>query len=330
MSLVAEREAPLGHRTNLLPPPSSQVHPRLLSAYSGAVVVGLLLMAVFGGLAYAGAAALVGVALFLFVFATGDRPQRTALFHRTADQRDLVAILGIYAIVIAFYRVAFVVIDNNDLLLFLSFAAGLLVGVAGPVVYTVWIRERPLASLGLSLTNLPRTVALALIFAAVQFAITLWGYDLPSTQDWVTLLGMALMVGVFESVFFRGFVQGRLQASFGAAPAVFGAALLYGWYHFGYGMGVEEMFFLSGLGIVYALAYITVENVLVLWPLLTPLGNLFAQLESGDLAGRLPWAALLGFMDVIAVMATVIWLARRHERKRLSAVTPPIRLAVSR
>lgn len=85
-------------------------------------------------------------------------------------------------------------------------------------------------------------------------------------------------------------------------------------------MGREELLFLSGLGIVYALAYLTVENVLVLWPLLTPLGNLFAQLESGDLAGRLPWAALLGFVDVIAVMATLIWFAHRHERKRSSAV----------
>ena len=136
---------------------------------------------------------------------------------------------------------------------------------------------------------------------------------------------MALMVGVFEAVFFRGFVQGRLQASFGAAPAVFGAALLYGWYHFGYGMGLEEMFFLSGLGIVYALAYLTVGNVLVLWPLLTPLGSLFAQLESGELTGRLPWAALLGFADVIAVMAAVIWFAHRHERRLAPEAVPPPR-----
>ena len=40
------------------------------------------------------------------------------------------------------------------------------------VVYTVWIRGRSSASLGLSLTNLPRVVVLALVFAAVQFSIT--------------------------------------------------------------------------------------------------------------------------------------------------------------
>jgi hypothetical protein len=128
------------------------------------------------------------------------------------------------------------------------------------------------------------------------------------------------MVGIFESIFFRGFVQGRLQAAYGGGPAIFGAALLYGVYHVGYGMGAEEILFLSGLGIVYALAYLAAGNLLVLWPLLTPLGSLFAQLEDGELTGRLPWASLAGFADVIGVFALVIWLAHRHERK--GALTP--------
>jgi hypothetical protein len=54
----------------------------------------------------------------------------------------------------------------------------------------------------------------------VQFALTLWRYELPTPVEWVPLLVMSLVVGAFEAVFFRGFVQGRLEASFGAAPAV--------------------------------------------------------------------------------------------------------------
>lgn len=59
----------------------------------------------------------------------------------------------------------------------------------------------------------------------------------PAPVDWVPLLVMALTVGVFESVFFRGFIQGRLEAALGAGPAVFGAAAMYAVYHVGYGMG---------------------------------------------------------------------------------------------
>lgn len=77
--------------------------------------------------------------------------------------------------------------------------------------------------------------------------------------------------------------------------------------------------FLFGLGIVYAIAYQLTGNTLVLWPLLTPLGSFFAQLSAGDLTGELPWASILGFADVLGLMALVIWLARRRERRRLAA-----------
>jgi membrane protease YdiL (CAAX protease family) len=126
---------------------------------------------------------------------------------------------------------------------------------------------------------------------------------------------MALMVGIFETIFFRGFIQGRLEISLETAPAVFGAAFLYGAYHVGYGMGLDAIVFLGGLGIVYALAYATANNFLLVFPLLTPVGSLFAQLDEGELVGRLPWAALLGFADVIAVTLTILWFARKHERK---------------
>jgi len=144
--------------------------------------------------------------------------------------------------------------------------------------------------------------------------MTLWGYDLPEPVDWVPLLVMSLVVGFFEALFFRGFVQGRLEASFGSGPAVTAAAVLYSLYHLGYGMGADEMVFLFGLGVVYAIAYRLVTNILVLWPLLTPLGAFFNNLEAGDI--DLPWASIAGFADVAAVMAGAIWFTRRHERTR--------------
>ena len=65
---------------------------------------------------------------------------------------------------------------------------------------------------------------------------------------------------------------------------------------------------------VYAVAYRLVENILVLWPLLTPIGGWFATMDAGDI--ELPWASLLGFADVLGLMALVIWLASKHQRRR--------------
>ena len=105
------------------------------------------------------------------------------------------------------------------------------------------------------------------MFGGVQFVIMFRGYALPAAVDWMPLLVLSLTVGVFEAVFFRGFVQGRLEDSFGTAAGVVGAATLYALYHVGYGMGSEEMLFLFGLGVVYAIAYRLVSNIIVLWPL---------------------------------------------------------------
>jgi uncharacterized protein len=223
----------------------------------------------------------------------------------------------LYVAVVGLFRLAFSVFTTDNMLwFFLTFAAGLMLGVAGPLLYQVGIRGGSLADLGIGARRWRSTLALSLLFAGVQFSITLWGYDLPRPVDWIPLLTMALPVGLFEAVFFRGFIQGRLEASFGVAPAVLGAAGLYGLYHVGYGMDGAEMFFLFALGIVYAAAYRLTENVLVLWPLLTPLGSFFAQLEAGDIRGELPWASMAGWGDVLGLMLLSVWLAHRREGKR--------------
>ena len=117
----------------------------------------------------------------------------------------------------------------------------------------------------------------------------------------------------------RGAVRGHLLPRLHPGPARgelwdrAGAAALYALYHVGYGMGVGDMGFLFALGVVYAIAYQLTSNVMVLWPLLTPLGGWFANLQAGDI--QLPWASVLGFADVLGLMALVIWLAYRHRRK---------------
>lgn len=231
------------------------------------------------------------------------------------DRTDLLVVGGFYLGVVGAFSLAFRFFTTDNVLgLFLSFAAGLLLGVVGPVVYQVWVRDGSLIDLGIGARNMRSTLAVGLSLAAVQFVITLWGIDLPQPVDWVPLLVMSVTVGLFEAVFFRGFVQNRLESSFGTGPGVAGAAVLYGLYHVGYGMGFDEIGFLVGLGVVYAVVFRLVGNVLVLWPLLTPVGSFFNNLEAGDIG--LPWASIAGFADVLVAMAVVIWFARRHIRKR--------------
>ena len=242
--------------------------------------------------------------------------------ERRVDRRDLITVLTLYVGVVASLTLAFRVFTvERTLGLFVFYATGLLVGVVGPVVYTVWIRRRPLADLGIRVDNWRQAVGLGVALAAVQFFLTLYGYDLPQPVDWVPLAVMALTVGLFEAIFFRGFIQTRLTASFGPVVGTGGAAALYALYHVGYGMGPTEMVFLFGLGVVYAVAYACVTNILVLWPLLLPMGSFFNTVQSGEIT--MPWAAILGFADILAVMFTAMWMAYRHER-RISGRSVPM------
>ena len=315
---VREREAALiGSSPIRMPdrPPSRT--DRTVKIWTVFVVAALLLMDVLDLTVYGIVIPVAACAVGLVASRVRRSDRSLAWVRNRVDRRDLLLIAALYLVVVGLFRLAFEVFTTDRVAgLFLSFAAALLIGVAGPVVYTKWVRGRPLASLGMGRQNLGRTVRLGLLFAGVQFAITLWGYDLPEPVDWVPLLVMALTVGLFEAIFFRGFIQGRLEDSLGLGPAVYLAAGLYALYHVGYGMGADEMVFLFGLGVVYAIAYRLAGNVLVLWPLLIPLGSFYAQLDSGDLVGDLPWGSVAGFADVLVAMGVVVWLAHRSERRR--------------
>ncbi|MCZ7529639.1 MAG: CPBP family intramembrane metalloprotease [Acidimicrobiia bacterium] len=284
----------------------------LAVAWVSFLVVALLALDIVEGVAWG--LIVPSAALVLVAIVPAMRP---ADEDRRIDRRDLVVVGSLYAGVVILFRIAFVAFGTDDVAgLFLAFAAGLVLGVVGPLIYSVRLRGRRLGSLGIGHHRLRETLLLGLLLAAVQFSMTLWGYDLPTPVDWVPLLVMSLVVGFFEAVFFRGFVQGRLQASFGTVAGIAVAAVLYSLYHVGYGMGADELVFLFGLGVVYAIAYSLVSNVLVLWPLLTPLGAFFNNLEAGDI--DLPWASIAGFADVAVVMGVAVLLAYRYDRKRAS------------
>lgn len=275
--------------------------------WSGWVVAALLMLDVVPGAWYA-VAVVTSASLLCLV------PGAVPSVAKTGDRTDLLAIAVVYVGVVTCLRIAFVGFTTDRVAgLFLSFAAALLLGVAGPVYYTIWRKGGRLSDLGLRTASWRTTVLLGLLFAGVQFALTLWGYDLPRPVDWVPLLVMALVVGVFETIFFRGFVQTMLESAFGPVAGIAGAAVLYGLYHVGYGMGGGELVFLTGLGIVYAVAFAQTRSAFILWPLLTPMGSFFNSVDDGDI--DLPWASIAGFVDVAAVMALAIWFGWRHSRR---------------
>ncbi|HXV71354.1 MAG TPA: CPBP family glutamic-type intramembrane protease [Acidimicrobiia bacterium] len=241
-------------------------------------------------------------------------------WHPSIDRRDLIAVALFYGGVVGLFRVAFVVFTpDRPVGFWLTVGAGMLLGVVGPISQQVGGRRRGLSSLGITRHHLAEALTLGLILAIAQFGAMIWGHQFGELVDWMPLLAFSLVVGFFEVFFFRGFIQTRLEASLGTGPSVAGAAVLYAIYHLGYGVGPEELWLLFGLGLVYAVAYRLVENIFVLWPVVTPL-NLFFNVEAIDI--DLPWSSMVTIAAIgVTMIAATLW-AHRHIKRRYASLVP--------
>lgn len=192
-----------------------------------------------------------------------------------------------------------------------------LFGVGLPLYWMVIIQHRPLADLGFTKRWLGLSLLLQLVFAALQYIGTLARTRLPSLEEFAPLVALALAIGFFEAVFWRGWVLLRLEESFGTIPAILVGSALYAAYHIGYGMPASEMIFLFFIGVMFAVVFRLTKNIFILWPIFQPMGQLVTLVKDGL---RLPLLASLGFFEVLIAMLVLVWLAGRYQKKYASRV----------
>jgi membrane protease YdiL (CAAX protease family) len=176
-------------------------------------------------------------------------------------------------------------------------------GIGLPALYTVLIRKRPLEDLGISSSQLLPSLFLGLLLAWDTYNNTLAPMNITWTRAEVPLMTMALAVGLFEAVFFRGWLQLRFEEAFGLVPGLILAALCYSFYHIGYGMTAGEMLFLFGLGLTFGAFFRLTKNIFVLWPFYTPMGSIYTNLTEGL---SLPFEATYGFLLTIGLMIAIL------------------------
>jgi membrane protease YdiL (CAAX protease family) len=236
---------------------------------------------------------------------------------RWKPNRDL-AVVGVsWLLVVGALYTANVIVGpdaGGGLPYFLLYAvlAATLFGVGIPLYWTVVVRQRPLADLGLTTRWLGLSMVLQLVFAVLQYMGTLANVQLPPFEQLVPLVALALAIGFFEALFWRGWVLLRLEEAFGVIPAVLLAAFLYAAYHIGYAMPMGEMVFLFFIGIMFAIAFLLTKNVFILWPVFQPMGQLVTLIRD-ELT--LPLISTLGFVEVLIAMLVLVWLAGRYYRK---------------
>jgi len=230
---------------------------------------------------------------------------------------DLGVVLASWVLVVGALYAATVIVGTEvwgGIVYFLLYAllgAGIF-GVGLPLYWTIVVKKRPLSDLGITTRRLWISLGLQIVFAGLQYMGTLARIELPQFEQFIPLLALSLCIGLFEAVFWRGWVLLRLEESFGLIPAILLGSLLYAAYHIGYAMPMSEMVFLFFIGVMYAIAFRFTKNIFILWPVFQPMGQLVTLIKDGL---DLPLLASLGFIEVLIGMLVLIWLAGRYARK---------------
>jgi len=242
---------------------------------------------------------------------------KQALSIRWNPNQDLAAVAGSWLLVVGALYTATVIVGQNvwgGMAYFFLYAVlgATLFGVGIPVYWMTIVRKRPIADLGLSTKWLGLSLLLQLVFAALQYVGTLARIQLPPFAELLPLVALALAIGFFEAIFWRGWVLLRLEEAFGFIPALLLGCALYAAYHIGYGMPASEMVFLFFIGILYAVVFRLTRNAFILWPVFQPMGQLVTLIRDRL---TLPLPAAIGFAEALILMIVLVWLADRYHKK---------------
>lgn len=233
---------------------------------------------------------------------------------RWNPNRDLVIVAISWILVVGALSIATFVVGREFLggmgyFFMYAILGATLCGIGLPLYWMVVIKKRPLSDLGLTFQNWKLSLVIQVILTLLINVPRLVQLDFPPFQQFFPLLCMALAIGFFEAVFWRGWVQLRLEEAFGILPAILIASALYAVYHIGYGMPASEMLFLFFIGLMFAIVFRITKSILILWPLFQPGGQLIT-LVSDNLS--LPFMAFLGFVDALALMFFLVWWANKY------------------
>ena len=225
---------------------------------------------------------------------------------------DLAAVGVSWLLVVGALSVAtFIVTPERGVGYFLAYAlvGATLFGVALPVWWMVWRRGRSVADLGVTARRLGLSLVLQAVFAGVLYFLTLARVELPEPASLLPLAALSLCIGLFEAIFWRGWVQSRLEEFFGFIPALLLGSTLYALYHVGYGMGWDEIGFLFFIGLLYGATFRITGSIFILWPAFQPIGQLTTLIRDGL---ALPPLAALGFAEALIAMVVILFVAHKY------------------
>ncbi|MFZ5944711.1 MAG: type II CAAX prenyl endopeptidase Rce1 family protein [Bacillota bacterium] len=164
---------------------------------------------------------------------------KDACWFKFNPNKDLLTVIISWFLVVVTLYTAFQIFTTKRVAAnFITFGFGtiLLCGIVLPLVYSKIIKGNDLDLLGISKKNMLLSITFGVLLTVIQYSQTLVKVAFPDILHLTPLVTMVLAVGLFENIFFRGWMQQRIEDAFGIVPSILLASVFYSLYHIGYGM----------------------------------------------------------------------------------------------
>lgn len=148
------------------------------------------------------------------------------------------------------------------------------------------------------------------------FLLYIFIYWVPPTGfsfDSKTLITMAVILctGVFEVIFFYGFLRTLFERAFGVIPAILLAAVFYSFHHIGFQPEFLQLFF---VGVMYAVIYRAGNSVLLIYPFFWGVGASYNVLIQSQKVSTImyPGIRLMCLLVSFVLMFAWFWFKSRN------------------
>ena len=238
-------------------------------------------------------------------------------FKFKPEKSDLLAVLISWLLVVGSLCIAnYIMTPQRGGLYFIFYAVigAFVFGVGTPAYWTMIRKKEGLGKLGITKKNLGISLLLQVVLTVALYSSQTHILTTQSLTKILPLIALALTIGFFEAVFWRGWMITKLEDSFGTIPALLLGCVLYAAYHIGYGMDLNEIIFLFFIGLMFGVLFILTRNIFVLWPLFQPLGQLITITKDNSL--DLPFLAVVGFFEVLTAMIVILFIFNKIAKRK--------------
>lgn len=189
------------------------------------------------------------------------------------------------------------------------------IGFIFPVYYVTIIKKESISSLGVTKKKLGLSLLINIIFSILllfQFISNSNSIQFTSTYNIKMIIPIMyiFVAGIFEMIFFYGFLREFFERAFGIIPSILLTAVFYSFHHAGFQPEFLKLIF---VGIMYASVYRITRNVFIIFPFFWGIGATWDVIVNFGAGSSLEgsWTLFKAMSTLLLIIGFSIYVSKK-------------------